>query len=276
VLDRDYLMEIVNVKSPTDPLEHLNDALSYFVYQYVHFVNIVLQEAETHGIVEITNVTLWGQAFLRLAPTEKQLPGDKIVAPGSLTDDRRLSYNYFAAGAPAAGSAVNDAWANWNALNYLSQEQIANLESRNYDRETIATFLPDELQDFGIYIDMDSDEMGSLFGAQAAATPAPKQDTKPREGEDIGYAFPVEVTFRAPNKEGWQFIYDVLNKSPLNELYRISTISMSSQRPADPNIEFTVTFLFVSKLFQTIDTVRQLLKELEGTSAAPTPVPSAD
>jgi hypothetical protein len=283
VLTRDNLMTILGIKRPTDTIPNLTETLSYFVYQYLNFVNQLLAMAETHGIQEVTNVTLRGWSFLRKAPDEKQLPNMTVDAPASLEDDRQMPFDYVSMGGGIRlPKAVRQ---RFNGLALLTSKQLADLQARGYPREQIAKWTALDFEDHNVKLRRPSDSdhesgggigIGIGIGASAAPTPAPQAlESKPRD-EDIGYAFPVEITFRAPNKEGWTFIYDVLNKTPLNELYRISMTSMSTQRPADTNIEFTVTFLFVSKLFKTIDTVRDLLKQLGPNPTAPKPAPAAE
>ena len=92
----------------------------------------------------------------------------------------------------------------------------------------------------------------------------------------MGFAFPIEFTFRALNKDGWTFIYDVLKRYPMTEIYRLSLQSISEYAPDNPDIQFAVYFLFVPRLFDTMENVRKVLQELQQQqSPSATPAPAA-
>jgi hypothetical protein len=268
-LDRWYLMTILNIELPAE-IEHVGEGRGYFLYQFVHYVNLLVEMARQHGVLEVSDVKLWGQAYLRKAPDTKPLPDMAVQMPDALPDDLRLPYNYLGAGAVQVSNPLARG-PQFNMLALLTQDQIEELQDRGFTMEQISYFTPSDLEDNGVFLDADLYSEGGFglgLGGGRAATQVQVMDSKPREDEDIGYAFPIQLTFRSSNKDGWAFIYDMLNQSPLTELYRVSAVALSTQRPSDPNIEFTVTFLFVPKLFKTVDTVRQLLKELEGPPPA--------
>jgi hypothetical protein len=158
-----------------------------------------------------------------------------IVPPTTLGDDHSLSYVYQA---PAAAPGVPAA---------ASSPPVA---------QPIAPGPPPVV--------MNQMQLTAQPSSQPVGGVATVSDSKPGDG-DIGYAIPIEIVFRAPNKEGLTYVYDVVHKTPLNQLYRIemqSVSSMPNQRD-DSTVEFKAMFLFVPKLFQALDAVRQLIKELQ-------------
>jgi hypothetical protein len=66
----------------------------------------------------------------------------------------------------------------YSALHYLTEEQIGNLEARGYTRDVIATFLPGELEDFGIDIHVSSEGLARSPGSGTNGATAYQQTTR--------------------------------------------------------------------------------------------------
>ena len=107
--------------------------------------------------------------------------------------------------------------------------------------------------------------MGGGFmmgGTQAEEQVRDSRDFTPQE-EELGYAMPIKLKIRGSNKNVFTFIYELMRDKPMIELHRLILRNPSELNPADQNIEAETTFIFVPKLFDTIDTVRAILKEIE-------------
>src|SRR5262249_4592327 len=93
---------------------------------------------------------------------------------------------------------------------------------------------------------------------------------KPRNDE-IGLALPIKITYRADNMRTWNFAYEALRREPLVELNRLELNSLSLSDPNNQNIEASATYIFVPKLFETIDAVKRVLKKFGATKPAKPP-----
>lgn len=99
-------------------------------------------------------------------------------------------------------------------------------------------------------------------------------DLTPGE-EDIGYALPIKIRFRAGNRDAFAYMYEVLAEKPMAELHRLIIRSMSEYNPSDQTIDAETTFIIVPKLFDTIDIVRSILKEIRQEDAPTTTAETA-
>jgi hypothetical protein len=64
----------------------------------------------------------------------------------------------------------------------------------------------------------------------------------------------------------WTFLYEVMRRRPMADLFRLQIDSLSATAAALTDIEATPTFLFTSELFND-EAVRKMIDEIDGTES---------
>jgi hypothetical protein len=95
---------------------------------------------------------------------------------------------------------------------------------------------------------------------------------KPRKGE-TGFALPVKLTIRSSNVTVNQYIYEVPRRKPMVELIRLELQSMSQYSPDSADVEATITFMVIPRLFGTLESVKKLIDEVQISESADNPQP---
>lgn len=270
-LTRERLLDFLNIKLDYDPLPELTENKVYFMYHELRSLNYMLTVARDTKIKDVTAVTLRGYAFLRNQPAPENpadgqwIPSDLSKLADDETDDPRV---------------------------WMKKEELAAFDP-NAPIDPV-TGLPMGMTDpsmagdaAGATMDMagGAGAMGTALDPNPLASGPPKTQRKPEE--DLGYAIPIKITYVAPNDVGLKYAYEMMRRRPLTEFHRFVMRSTSiylpgltvAANPSNTDIEMTATMLFVPKLFDTIEQVRQILKDAgvtsESQTATPTEAPAA-
>lgn len=275
-LTRERLLDFLNIKLDYDPLPELTENKVYFMYQELRSLNYMLTMAKEAKLKAVTALTLRGYAFLRNQPAPEN-PADGSWIPSDLSklsddelDDPRV---------------------------WMKKEELASYDPNQIDPATgqpIGNGAVDPALGGGAAaggVDLaGGGAMGTVVDTSIGAGGQPKTQRKP--DEDLGYAIPIKITYIAPNDVGLKYAYEVMRKKPLTEFHRLVMRSTATYipgmtvapNPTSTDIEMTATMLFVPKLFDTIDQLRQLLKDAGVTTgtqagapagAPPAPAPGA-
>lgn len=117
------------------------------------------------------------------------------------------------------------------------------------------------------------------YTRQVGVAPQAEPDEEPKapQPQDIGFAMPIKLNFRATNINAWSYIYEVLRRNPMYELHRLELSALPRQIDPDSKmLDVEATFIAVPKLFETIEQIRGILDELQTqqTEAPPTAAPA--
>lgn len=247
-LNRETVFDIIDIN--LDDIGKMIDGMKenklYFLYEELLNVNNMLDMASKQKLTDITFVSLDGYAYLRKYTD----PGQAAEVPKDLS---KL----------ITGQVQND------------EITIAEVKA------TVAAPVGDEPMmegmDYGVEGGGEPQE-GMEGGGAAPPTPAPGATPDPKalpgtpKDDEIGIALPIKLIYQATNDKTWKFIYDVLRAQPMTELQRMQFRTMS-QFPGfqnNQNVESTVTFVIVPKMFSVVDDVRKQLQSIRsGAAAAP-------
>lgn len=242
-LDRDEIFIILGIKIPDKRIRYLEESRYYFVYEELKNLNNLIKMAKNMQVADISSVTFRGFAFL------KEQGARKAARERPITDIREL-------GNDEADAATEEGAARGGGAIMPGIPGMPGVGMPGVGMPGV-----------GIPGVPGMPGVGGLAGYRASLTQAGK--TKPLDKE-IGYALPIKITIKANNNVMYNYIWDVLRDNPLAELHRLVLKSDASdvrlRDPGNPNIEASATFIFVPKLFDTIESVREVLNELNGTS----------
>ena len=272
-LTRDRLFKLLGIDLPMDPIKGIADSKVYFAFEELRTLNNLLDAAKQMGVSEVTNVVFRGYAFLR---TQKSLdaPDDKIpiVDPSKLdndeTDDPSISGDLIAGGPMMGGGMMGPGMGGMMGPGMGMMGPGMGMMGPGMQgpatKKSGGSKKPGGGAPSGGGEDDSEDGGGAMPGTGSGGGADSKEDptNKPKEDE-IGYALPIKITFRASNLNAFSYIYEVLRDRPMTEIHRMVLKSMSQRDPNNPNIEVAATFLFVPQLFGTLDEVRKLIKELQ-------------
>ena len=106
-------------------------------------------------------------------------------------------------------------------------------------------------------MDGGEDMMSAMVSAKKAPSSKPKDD-------EVGYAIPVRLVYRANNRQTWEYIYEAMRRQPTTELHRMAFVSLSQypQYQTNTQIETTVTFITVPKMFEQFGAIQGKLKDI--------------
>lgn len=90
--------------------------------------------------------------------------------------------------------------------------------------------------------------------ARAEDEPPGQRGSRPGP-EDIGYCIPISFQFRASNRNGWEFIYDVYSQFKLCEIDSYDVAAAQGQASETADVWFDVKFLTVPFLFEFADEI---------------------
>lgn len=255
------------------PLEGISESKAYFLYEELRNLNYMIEMAGKMGVKRITEVTLRGYGYLRFFPnlTAEQIEGS-YPNPVTLSDDEQDGL---------MGPELPDGYT-MNAAG-----QVLDAMGNPVDPNQVIALLHPEM------LEPNDPLLNGLPPVTHSGSIVPKAD-------ELGYAIPIKMAYVATNTVGISYLYEILRDKPLAELHRLIMRSLSANweilnpyysvlsAPAEPNsndLEITATFIFVPKLFNAIDDVKKMIKEIRGTSStlakapgapgAPAPAPAA-
>lgn len=237
-LDRQFVFDVVDIDLTYIgmPLEGMKESKLYFMYEELRALNRILDTAMKLQVTNVTGVMLDGYAFLR--QWAQPLPPPAI--PADLT---KLESDEASVGVDVSAPKAEEE------------------DEENMDEELYGTEGGGEKKE------------GEEGGAAAGAPKAPPGLTVPR-ADELGVAVPIKITYQATNDKLWKFVYEIIRQQPMTELQRMQfrTLSQFPGFQNNANVEGSVTFVMVPKLFSLVDTVR---KQLQALKTAPAPAAAA-
>jgi hypothetical protein len=268
-LNRELLYKWLSIDLNFEPVTNLEENELYFMYEQLKALNFLLEEAGSAQIKEITMAELRGYGYLRKQPAMGS-PNLTTMDPNNWGDDQVEN-----AGLDSAAGAKTPAAGTGDAL----RDELMRLYAEGLFDE--AAMLEEEMYNYSDSAQLGTPGRGSRAVRKRAAAEERKKFDEiktERKEDDIGYALPIKLTFRASYKDAMKFMYEVLRKKPMVELERVFITSLSKQNPQVTDVEVSVTFVFVPKLFETLDNVRSVLEGIEAQlgSQPPQEVTSAN
>lgn len=257
-LTRDVVFKIVDIDVVDigNIIDGMKENKLYFLYEELRNVNMLVKMALDQQLTDVTYVGLDGYSYLKQwtgtpgQASEVPKTLDKLMAGTQAFPYQSDELTIGESGASASSAAVEE------------DEGEINYEMEGMDGE-------------GGPGGGAPGEGGAPGAAAAPAAKAKVNPNSPVETEEIGIALPIKVVYQGTNNKIWKYIYDVLRKQPMTELQRMSfrTMSQMPGQENNQNVEGTVTFVIVPKMFSVVDDVR---KQLEQIKSAPTSAPDAE
>lgn len=260
------LMVLLEIDFGLDAIPGMTANKWYFAYENLRQINNLLSMAQEFQLLDVTNITIFPYGLLR-QQAEFKMASDTIVDPRQLRDDQVYLPDASAEGAAAPGLGMLPGPGGMLPAAMMQHGGLPPGPMPGGGDPAAGGEAPAE----GLQNQMAG--MMGRFNPNASAPAAPAEDIgKPKEGE-IGIGLPIRITFQSENMRGWNFMHSVLKRQPLVEMNRLGLRALSLQDVNNTNIEATVTYIFVPKLFETIDAVQRVLQDIRAgrSGAAPGP-----
>ena len=261
-----YLYSLLENIIPFEPTQGITESNLYFAYEELRNLNNLIELSKVHAVQDITGVYLRGFGYLR-QKGEVQKPAMDVYSEQQLAqmdDEADVTLP-----PPTSSGITMPSFGGGGSSDEFVIPSMGGEEGMGGDEVQLGPdgdpIAPAGPPRGGLL------SLGGLGRGGFMAPPKPQIQAGKIEG-DIGYALPIKITFVSANAEAWTYIYEVLRAKQMVELHRLQTRSLSQFDPNNSNIEVTATFLMVPKLFETIDSIKEMLK---GSEAQAVPAETA-